>query len=220
MSNVLTIRSPRFRMALFSWASNSRRLIDIPINQQLRLWVRDVIRITPPSSNYQLNRRAGENRIRKELNGIMRSSRAASAEDPAAVHRRYRRSRGRVTTDLRRGGKDRRIPVRNLRAYIATVLQRVGLLASGFAPAMQALGMAVPAWIARHGSGNGSYTNVEGFAGRRIRIVNRVPYASHVADLGRRVQHVTENRAIQMEKQTAEFLFRQAPRRAGFKVAA
>lgn len=68
--------------------------------------------------------------------------------------------------------------------------------------------------------GHGSFTNVETLNGRRIRVVNRVPFASSVRDLDRRVQHAADNRAIQMEKQTADYIFRQAARKAGFKVAA
>ena len=218
MSETLTIRSPRFRMALSVWAGNSRRLVDVAINQQVRLFLRDVVRITPPS-NGSLSKAAGDRRIRRELNGIMRQSRAANAEDPATVHARYRRGRGRVYSNLRTGAVDRRHRVRNLREYIAMIQRKVGLLASGFAPAMRAVGMQVPPWIARHGSGNGSYTNVQGFHGRRIRVVNRIPYAAAVRDLGRRVQSAADNRAVQIEKQSAHYIYQQAATQAGFRVS-
>lgn len=219
MSKTIKIRSDRFSRAASSWVGNSRRGAAIASGQQMRLFARDVVRITPPNQNYRLNKSAGEKKIRKELNGIMRVSRAPGAEDPATVHRQYRRG-GRVYTNLRTGSRDRRHRVRDLRTYIAGVVAQVGLLASGWLPAAAALGLELPSWISRHGMGHGSYLNVETLNGRKIRIVNRVPFASSVRDLDRRVQHAADNRAIQMEKQTADYIFRQAARRAGFKVAA
>lgn len=220
MNNTAIIRNQRFKSALSAWVGNSRRFVDVAVNQQLRLFVRDVIRVTPPNSNFSPSKTAGERRIRRELSGIMRESKSPGAEAPSVVHARYRRSNGRVLTKLRTDSYDRRIRVHGLRPYMAEVLKRVGLLASGWNAAARALGLNVPPWIARHGTRGGSYTDVHGFTGRHIRIANRVPYASNVRDLSRRVNAAAENRARQMEKQTADYIFRTAARQSGFRIAA
>lgn len=216
MSDTLKIRSPRFEMAIFQFVGNARRLPDVVVNGQMRLLVRDIIRITPPNQNYALNKGAGVGRIRKEISGIMVNSRRIDAEDPRLIHARYRSSStGRINRKLPR---DERHRVNNLAAYIASQVANVGILSSGWVPAAKLFGLELPAWITRHGNSHGEAWVK--FNERRIlvHIANRVFYAPRVKGLDRRVRHAAENRAIQMEKQTAAFLFGQAARRAGFRV--
>lgn len=220
MSDTILINDDRLSSAFAVWAGNGRRGLRAAGRFQLRLLVRDTIRITPPNMG-TMSKVAGEKRIRRELNGIMRESRSPVAEDPAAIHARYRRRRGgRVLTNLRRENSDGRHHVRGLRPYIETVLKLVGLLAAGWLAAAQSLGLNVPPWIARHGSGHGRYIEAETLDGIRFRVENRVPFAGAVAGLRRRFQAAADNRAIQMEKQTARYLFGEGARKAGFKVAA
>jgi len=261
MSKPLTIKSPVFHSALGQFGANGRRLPDAVVYGQLRLLVRDILRITPPNQG-AMSRKAGENaitgdlaRIFKPLSdsslsafrdfygsenaaefahkgagslGIVRE-RILSRGEMEAWHQSRRRGDGRVmqvhgqvTTGLRRrdlpGLDSGLVSRRNFEAYLAQVKARVGLLAAGWNAAAMALGVAVPEWILRHGIRQGSYTARIAPTRIQIHIGNRVNYARAVKGLHRRVKHAADNRAVQMQKQTAHFLLIEGARRAGFRV--
>lgn len=205
----LQLDDSRFRRALANYSQYSRKSGAALLRQQAKFFVRDVVRITPPSQG-KLSKARGEAAVRGDLSRILRASRRAGAEEAADIHSRLRRRDGRV---------DRRynpIPARNVAAYKKQVLARVGLLASGWNAAAVALGLTMPPWISRHGSGYGTIKFALGASRLVIAISNRVRYVGNVSGLGRRIQAVLDNRAAQLRKQTDYFLANGA-RKAGFR---
>jgi hypothetical protein len=92
----------------------------------------------------------------------------------------------------------------------------VGFLAAGFNKAAARLGVAMPAWIKRHGEGHGSFSMVVSRDSVRISIVNAVMYADKVKGLNSRIQRALNDEAKSLERQYEQALRRQA-RLAGFR---
>lgn len=218
-SNVLRIRSARMERALYHLVGNARRrLPDTVINAEMRPFVRDTAAVTPPNRNFHFSKAAGTRAIRKDLARVMRSSKSLSAEDPETVHQMYRlKSTGRIRKNLKREKGDFRHRVRGLPAYIRKVQSKVGKLAAGWAPAAGLFRVTLPPWITRHAPRGEAWMRWQ--ANRvRIHIANRVLFANNVRGLERRVQAAANNRARQMERRTAHFLFVECPRLSGFRV--
>lgn len=213
MSAQLKIDDKAFREALTRFAENSRKSGEEVLRNQARLFVQDAVKITPPNQDYKLRRKLGEAAIAADIRKIMRGSNARDAiDDPAALHQKYRRrTTGRVA-------KERAIKfkVRNLAAYIKSVQERVGILASGWNAAAAKLGARMPDWIKRHGSSGGSIRIKLSLLETRITIANSVKFVGSVKDLARRVQHALNTRAGAMNRQLADFQKRSA-RKAGFR---
>jgi hypothetical protein len=203
-----------FRAALKKFSENSKRTNAQVLKDQARLFVRDVILITPPNKNFRANRKGGEAALRSDIAKIMRPSKARDARnDPAEIHARFRdKGTGRVN----KRNLKYRFRVANLAAYVAKELGKVGILASGWNAAAAKLGAKVPDWIARHGNGLGSIRIVLGVAESRITITNAVKFASNVKDLVRRVQRTLDKRAGAMNRQLQHYQERSA-KEAGFR---
>jgi hypothetical protein len=210
----LKIDDSAFRAALKRFEANSKRSREAVIKDQARLFVRDVILITPPNKNYKLNRKGGEAAVSNDIRKIFRQSRARDAiSDPSDIHARFRDKRtGRVNKRNLRT----KYRVANLAAYIQKELERVGILASGWNAAAAKLGARVPDWIARHGTGRGTIKIVVSLAEVRITITNAVKFASGVDGLLRRVQAALDKRTGAMNRQVDHFQQKSA-KEAGFK---
>lgn len=209
MKATIKLDDSRFRQAMRDYARYSRKSGESLLRAQARLFVRDVVRITPPNQG-RMSKQKGDAAVRVDLSRILKPSRRANAEDAASVHARMRRRNGRV---------DRRynpVPARNVAAYRRQVLANVGILASGWNAAAVALGLNLPAWITRHGTKYGSIKVQFSWVRLVITISNMVRFAGAVRGMERRLQSALDRRARALRKQVAHYLKRDA-RRAGFK---
>jgi hypothetical protein len=203
-----------FRAALKRFEANSKRSRSEVLKDQARLFVRDVILITPPNKDFKLNRKGGEAAVSNDIRKIFRQSKARDAiSDPSDIHARFRDKR---TGRVNKRNLKAKYRVANLAAYIQKELERVGILASGWNAAAAKLGAKVPDWIARHGTGRGTIKITVSLAEVRITITNAVKFASGVDGLVRRVQAALDTRAGAMNRQVDHYQQR-AAKEAGFK---
>jgi hypothetical protein len=167
----------KFNEALRKFQETSKRSVAQNLKNQARLLVVEMAKRTPPGdfSGGGWKRTAGEKLIAIDMSKIMVPSEKAGARtDPRRIHEQFRRTRGRVKTDLRpgkftggkfqrtKGEKDRRWRVSGLKIYIDTVKKRVGYMASGWKTAALRLGGSLPAWIMRHNAPGYGQIIVEG----------------------------------------------------------
>jgi hypothetical protein len=216
MSADLKIDDKAFVKSLKAFAAGSRKSNQDVIKNQARLFVNDVILITPPNQNYKQQRKLGERAITGDIKKIMRGARSGTKSaitDPAKLHKKYRGRDGRVHTTLPFGQKFR---VVDLQAYINSVIARVGILASGWNAAAKKLGCKVPDWAARHGTGGGRISMSFTLAQCKITITNAIRFAGGVKDLTRRVQAALDKRAGAMDRQLKNQQER-AAKAAGFR---
>lgn len=259
------IDTSKFDSAMKQFAANSKRESSAVLRQQAKLFVRDIVRVTPPatpSSSGSAARKLAENLIRSELLRIFKPSsedtisqfrdfynsdssesqygfagaktigtvktKILTLAEMPAWHKSRKLSNGRVmkinrnvTTGHRKRdlkGLDTGIVSEgDFKKYLAEVYKRIGWLASGWNATALRLGVALPAWIARHGTSNGSVVEVSGGSLGRITMSNNVKYGSSVKGFVRRVQWALNNRALQMNKQLESFAMRKAAKAAGFK---
>jgi hypothetical protein len=211
----LKIDDRAFRRSLNAFAANSRKTGQEILRSQAKLFVQDVVKITPPNRG-KANRKGGEATIRADIRKIMRASNAKDAvTDPADIHSSYRnKSTGRVRRELKN-----KIKVRNLAAFIKAEIEKVGILASGWNAAAARLGAKLPAWITRHGTGRGSIRILLGALSMRIVLANAVKFVGNVKGLTRRVQSALDRRSKAMDRQLENFAVKQAARKAGFEVS-
>ena len=202
-----------FRSALRRFEATSKKSSEQILKEQARLFLKDVILLTPPNKDLKQGRALGEAAIAADIRKIFVGSNAGNAAtDLATLHKRFRLpSNGRVGR-----GPAQKIKAKGLVAYIKAVQAKVGLLASGWSTAASKLGVKMPAWISRHGTGRGQIKVVTGFAESRITIVNGVKFAREVKGLVRRVQWALDKRAGAMDRQVEHYQARNA-RGAGFK---
>lgn len=207
----IKIDDREFKRAFARYAAESKRGGETVLRQQAKLFVRDVVKITPPNKDYKFNPKGGQTTIRNDLAKIFRAS-ARGIGDPEAIHQKFRSSKGRV-----RGKVEKKIPVKGLAAYRKKLFARVGILASGWNAAAQKLGLSLPAWITRHGSRRGRCKVFVSRTRVTITVVNAVRFIGDVKGIHRRVQHALNNRARQMDKQMDEYAVKKAARKAGLK---
>ncbi|XHR27551.1 MAG: hypothetical protein ACFUZC_16595 [Chthoniobacteraceae bacterium] len=202
-----------FENAFKRYASTSKRQRKALLDEQGRIFVKEVILVTPPNKDLKANRKGGEQTIATDIKKIFRGSKSKKAiTDLAAMHKQYRQaSSGRVGK-----GPGKKIPARGLRDYIKAVQARVGILASGWNTAAVQLGVKVPPWIAQHGTGRGQIFFKLGDSECRLTIVNRVKFAGGVRGIARRVQWVLNRRAGAMNRRVDDYE-KKAAQKAGLK---
>lgn len=204
------IDTREFDRAMLRFAAGSRKSSSEILRSQGRLFVRDMIRITPPFSGYDKGGKAlGEATVRRDVARALRND--SRGGDAASLHAAARNRRGVVPRRTQQKG------ARNVPAYLKLQLAKVGKLASGWNAAAVELGAAVPAWIARHGTKRGQFQLITQGPTLRLRITNSVRFVGDVAGLQRRVQWSLNNRAIQMDKQVDNLAVKRASRAAGFR---
>ena len=179
-----------FRAALKRFDEKSRRSRSEVLKDQARLFVKDVILITPPNKDFKANRKGGETAIKADLRKIMRQSSSSKASNDAeGIHVRFRDSQ---TGRVNKRNLKTKYRVANLAAYIKKELEKVGILASG--------------WIKI------TFTLTE----CRIVISNGVKFAGNVKGLVSRIQRTLDKRAQAMNRQV-EYFQKRAAKEAGFK---
>ncbi|HSV73463.1 MAG TPA: hypothetical protein VLH79_06865 [Chthonomonadales bacterium] len=124
-----------------------------------------LLQITPPSGGGMfgtMGKRQGEAAIDRDLAAVfipvqLKHQRRERWPNVAEIHSARFRSGSRFGKKLTRGrAQAYYVDVVKLRALRRQLFARVGKLAAGWVPAARALGAAVPAWIARHGTARGT----------------------------------------------------------------
>lgn len=188
-------------------------------------FVKKVVAITPPASKGVSGSKAkqqGDQAIKSDLARIMvaaarkadRDTRKATAL-PEDLYKRFRDKRtGRVNPGALK--RPYRVGKSELLALQRRLLKEVGWLAAGWNEAAKKLGVRLPAWVARHGSGRGSIGITSGGSRFRITIANEVGFVGNVKGFSRRIQSAINLQANAMKRQ-ADHLLKKGIRKAGWK---
>jgi hypothetical protein len=211
----LSLNYQEFDQAFAEFAAHSRKSSKQVLRGQAKLFVRDIMKVTPPNKDWSWRPKVGAAMVKDDMRRAVIASRSKKQTYPAAatIHKRMRNRKGRVPKSMR--------PERatGVGAHLKRMLARVGLLASGWNAAAAKYGFKPPQWIARHGSRRGNAVEIDRKLGLRIRIENAVRFASEVTGMQRRTQWALNNRARQMEKQLEDRAIKQAARKAKFATA-
>lgn len=190
------------------------------VEQAAKGFVKAVATVTPPASKEATGsaaKKQGEATITNDLAKVMKAVRAkrnAQLQSAADIYKRFRDTRtGRINP--RNLQKPYPVSSTEFNALKKTLLLRVGWLASGWNAAAQKLGVRLPAWIARHGTGAGIILVTIDGRRFRIEISNTVKFVGNVKDLDRRIQKAVTYQANAMQRQ-ADFLLKKAMKKAGF----
>ena len=208
----------KFKEAFAKFQSTSKRSVATNLRQQGKLIAVDIAKRTPPG-DFQATgwkRTAGERLIKADLAKIMVSSKRPSARtDPQRIHEEYKRKRGRVHTDLRKGKDTRfRIEAATFQIYRNRVLQRVGYMAAGWAKAAQFLGASLPGWITRHSAPGAGTVNIRG-EDIELELTNAAVYPDSRGLVDRRAVAALKKRYWAMVKQADNYI-KMAAQEAGF----
>ncbi|MEQ1861995.1 MAG: hypothetical protein ABMA13_18915 [Chthoniobacteraceae bacterium] len=186
-----------------------------------RGFVKEIVAISPPASKGKRGsaaKKAGEGAIIVDLARVMIAAarrKGVTLGDPAEIHKRLRDQRtGRINP--RNLKHPYPVDASALRALKRDLLKRVGELAAGWNAGAQKLGVKLPAWVARHGSGRSEVTVLNTFRVFRIILTNAVKYVSNVDAYDRRIQSAINIQGRKMQRK-AEFLLARALRKAGWK---
>jgi len=209
----ITLNYDAFELSLAEFAKLSRKSSKEVLRGQAKLFVRDVMKITPPNKDWRWRPKVGAAMVRKDIRRAVKSSRRPGMPAAAEIHKRMRNRKGRVPESMRPEAAT------GVGAHLKRMLARVGLLASGWNAAAAKYGFKPPQWIARHGTRRGSAVEIDRKLGLVIRIQNAVRFASEVTGMQRRAQWALNNRARQMDKQLEDRAIKQAARKAKFATA-
>lgn len=194
--------------------------------------VRMVIDVTPPATGKANSsaKKRGELAILGDLAKLMvgatkRREKEGGLPDPAEVHAQARDSRtGRVMMRGRSAGGqfsslEGKVAVgrADLARYRREMVKLVGELAAGWNAAAKALGVKVPAWIARHGDRYGVIKVELREHGMRITIGNDVPFVDNITELSRRLQWALDTVAKSIVERQIPAIVKRLGRAAGFK---
>lgn len=218
----------KFDAALRDFLKHSKKAVGQVLREQARLVVGQIAARTPPGGPNTSGRAAkqrGEAAVVGDIAKIMvkgtykiskddlaSANWAKASVDPAAVHKRYRNSRGRVRREI-----SPKIKVRagDLARLIKAKKAMVGYLASGWRAAAQKFGVKLPAWITRH-TGQGSAKEKSDAASVEVVATNSVGYADRAANMDKIVQASLDAQAGNMRRQVENYVAK-AAKRAGFR---
>lgn len=187
-----------------------------------------LLQITPPASAGSTGtaaKRAGESAIAKDLAAIftpvrLKYKRPEIYPNVSEIHRRLFLTKvaGRtLRSDKGRGSYY--VDGAKLKALALALKKNVGKLASGWAAAANRLGVAVPAWIARHGGGRGQIRVALTAPRYEVEMTCICPPNAPSAELERRVPYAIKYATARAEREIAFLLARDAGK-AGFKASA
>jgi hypothetical protein len=172
MSVSFEVRYLDFQQAVRRWAAVSGRTQGAVLRTSAKMVISNprqgsgLLQITPPASAGKIGtaaRRQGERAIARDLAKIFQpvtikfiGPSPERHQAPGPIQRRH--------FALKRPGRPIRrdrsrayyVDERRFIAMRKELLRRVGYLASGWVASARQLGVAVPAWIARHGAGRGT----------------------------------------------------------------
>jgi len=206
----------RFNKALVAYAENSKRDITTIMQQQAKLIVRNVIEMTPPGKRGVKGKKArklGEATVRADINRLFTPVRKQSEVDVGANMKA-------IHEGARAAGKNGRVPKRvvktrvksgEFKEYLKSKLDNVGKLAGGWNPAAQKFGWNPPQWIKRHGASPGSAKVSADDKAIKVKMINKVPYASRIDGLEERLSFAVDMQADNLIKQVNNHLGENSP---------
>jgi hypothetical protein len=189
---------------------------------------RRVLALTPPShaatitGDMALRKDAywaGANRIARQMQNVLapvrlKHKRKERHPDVAALYRGLlRNSGGRLKLKTAYVGQKFYVDAVKFRAVLKDRQARIGRLASGWTPAARAVGVAVPEWVARHGTARGTFQSTPPGGGRiglravnlgtglspevRTELARRIPYALQYerSSMVRQIHHLARTNA-------------------------
>ena len=186
------------------------------VKQAAKGFVKTVVAVTPPASKGVSGSKAkaqGEAAIKGDLAKIMaaaaRKRDLDTRQGAASPEELYRRFRDKHTGRINPRGlrQPYRVPKAALAALQRRLLAEVGWLAAGWNQAARKLGVRLPAWVSRHGSGQGSVDVTRTGSKFRITIANEVRFVGNVKGFGGRIQAAINYQANAMRRQ-AEYLMK------------
>ncbi len=216
----------KFKEAFAKFQTTSKRSVATNLKQQGKLIVTDIAKRTPPG-DFQATgwkRTAGERLIKVDLAKIMKPTKSVGSRkrqtrtDPQRIHKEYKRKRGRVHTDLRRGKDERfRIEKATFEIYRQRIISHVGYMAAGWAKAASFLGGSLPGWITRHSAPGAGSVVIRG-EDIELRLTNAAVYPDSRGLVDRRAVAVLKKRYWAMVKQADNFI-KMAAEQAGFNTS-
>ena len=190
-----------------------------------RGFVRRVVAVTPPASEGTTGldaRRQGEGKIDRELQRVfvpvvLKGKRPEQYPDVYGIYRdQVLPRKGKRGLSPRPLTQRYHVDQTQFDALRTSLVGEVGFLAGGWNAAAVALGVPVPAWIARHGTAHGT-CEVEIEENRiRILIGNNVGYARDVDGFDRRTAAALNYQADAFEREL-EFLLEKSVFEAGLR---
>ena len=189
------------------------------VEQAAKGFVKTVATVTPPASKGATGstaKKQGEVAITNDLAKVMKAVRVRRGAQLQSAQDIYKRFRDARTGRINPRNLQNPYPVSSTEynALRKTLLARVGWLASGWNAAAQKLGVKLPVWITRHGTGAGIILVTNDGRRFRIEISNAVKFVGNVKDLDRRIQKSVDYQANAMQRK-ADFLLRKAVQKAG-----
>jgi hypothetical protein len=228
MFNVQAIFTRRdFERQLLRYAAATKRDMREILEDQARLFVTDVVNVTPPFSqgvNATKARQRGEKSIKTNLNRLfiarpLRGTKkithlfgrtdvpglpyvVPTQERYPHVDQIYRDEKKRAKGFAVRGMRFRQeqlpVSLAKVRKIYAREKKNVGWLAGGWNRAAVTLGSKVPAWVKRHSAAPGAISKRFGRSKLSIRIENRVDYAAGVGGMQKRMAFALRKRTDAM----------------------
>lgn len=222
----LEVETGKLKEAIAKFQGTSKRSLATNLRQQAKLIAVDIAKRTPPG-DFQASgwkRVAGENTVKGDIAKIMKGTKSLGTKkrptttNAKQIHEQYKRKRGRVREDLRKGNKDERFRIesQHLKIYIEQVKRRVGWMAAGWAKAASFLGASLPSWITRH-SAPGTGTVVIRGDDIELELTNSAVYADSHGLVERRAVAALKKRYWAMTKQADNYI-KMAAEEAGFTV--
>jgi len=191
-----------FQRALREFTRLSKRAPAEVLRDQARLFVVDAAKLTPPNTG-KWNPKGGRATVANDIAKVLAPHPISSGRSAIEIHTRFRSTRGRVQTNLRKGVRDRRyrVPLAELRRLVRQKQGNVGLLASGWNAAAAKLNARLPKWIMKHGTGLGSTQMHLTGEHMFITLSNRVRYIPTVKGLKRSIETALQWRERAMTRQ-------------------
>lgn len=203
------IDSREFVAQLHRLKARSKRSMRTLLNLQAKGFVMEVMHLTPPGNKttfkgpqFGAAKKRGLRNVRNDIAVIMRGTSVAKKiqrTDIERIHANARKGKRGRTLWVR---KERRffVPRDAMTAYIKRKQDDVGKLAAGWNEAANRFGFRPPEWIAKHGTSNSGVIINAGRETLKIKITNKVQFASSVDKLQSRVQVSLTAQARKMKR--------------------
>lgn len=219
---------------LLEYAVRTGRTIPETLKRAGKGTIRQVIAITPPATSAGVSggldsssdaKARGARAIQRDLNRVFvpvrlkgKRREAVSGAEMVTIHARLLAQKRPGAPMKRDRGQPYYVDQRKFNLLEVKLASHVGRLAAGWLPAAEALALAVPQWISRHGLGRGGYEAK--FEGDEMFIKstnNASPFAP-IAETQRRVDYALVYQANAMRREM-EFLLLKDARSSGLRVA-
>lgn len=215
METRIHLGSEPFKRALRNTLAHTKREGFVVLREQARGVLRRIINTTPPSNQKHKGKAAhtaGKRTVAAQIGKIMQGvpSKQAVTRDIEGIHAGAR-VEGRVKGRMRSNRK--KVPQRELKAYIRKMQAKVGFLASGWKAAAAKLQISLPQWIAGH-SAPGAGEVKTSSSGIKVVMRNAVKYADNISGMTRRIDSALRYQTWAMNNRLRKMM-ENAAKRAG-----